>query len=178
MIYNYNELKLLLGSAYRIKRELKNGTLIKISDGVYTDSSNYSPIEYIAKRYPHTVFTFLSALYYRGLVNKPPKYFYVASKKETTRISNPAIKQTFIDNPFEGVDLLTFNGIEIRVFCLERTLISLIKNKNKIDQSTYHQAIKNFRLIEDKIDKIKLKKFISKEKKRDIIAKTIYLEVF
>ncbi|MFA5283016.1 MAG: hypothetical protein WC366_00595 [Bacilli bacterium] len=178
MIYTYKELLAHLGSAYQIAKEIKKGTICKLFDGIYSNSENYSPIEYIAKKFPNSVFTFTSSLFFYGLIDNLPDKYCLACKKNSTRIRDKNVHQFFVDNLFEGVNLLEYNGVELKVYCLEKSLICLIKNRNKIDRSLYHFAIRSFRLIENRIDKIKLAKFLCKEKCNKSITRIIYDEVF
>lgn len=178
MIYTYKELFAHLGSSYQIKKEIKNGSICKLFDGIYSDSKNYSPIEFIVKKYPSSVFTFTSSLFFYGLIDRLPDKYCLACKKNSTRIYDKNIQQFFVDNLFEGVNLIDFNGVELKVYCLEKTLISLIKYCNRIDESLYHSAIKSFRLIENKIDKYKLNNYLRKEKHYQSITRIIYREVF
>lgn len=178
MILTYKELINYLGSDYQIKKQIKEGLIAKVSPGFYA-VDNYSPFELIVKKYNNSVFTFLSALYFLKLFNRQPDFYYLASKKESTRIDNPLIKQTFVDSKtfFDNVILLTFDGVEIQVYSKEKSLIIFLKNRNKVSSDIYHEVIVNYRNIAKTLNLKQISLLLNKEKNKERLKEIINREI-
>lgn len=126
----------------------KNG-LNKIAPGFYA-SDDYFVDEYfiIQKRYPKYIFSGMSALYLHGLTDKvvtdvnvtAPQGYNPSRKKMDNfvihKISNNEIYNLGI------VKVKTMFGNIIKAYDEERTIVDLIKYRNKYDSETFIKAIK------------------------------------
>ena len=178
MVLTYKELIELFGSDYQIKKHIAEGDIFKICDGYYTPG-DFSPIEILVKKFPKSVFSFTTALFFHGLITEIPTPYYITSKKDSTRIKDDNVVQLFVSqkNLFDNVSLLFRDGIQIMVYSKEKTLISLVKNRNKISPFMYHEAVVNYRKISGELNMRVLNSLINKEKNKDKIREIITKEV-
>ena len=96
MLLTYNQCRNQFGSDYRIQNLLKSEKLFKVQEGIYS-TSNYSSIyEVISLKYPNAIFTMDSAFYVHGLTDEVPDLYCLATRRETTRIKDNRIKQSFM----------------------------------------------------------------------------------
>lgn len=179
MILTYKELLNYFGSDYQIKKQICEGLIVKVKPGYYA-SGDYSPFELFVKKYnDKNIFTFLSSLYFQKLLNRQPDFFYIASEKDSTRIIDPLAKQIFMSKNkfYEGVDLLSFDGIQIKCFSKEKSLVIFLENRNKLSFDIYHEVILNYRLIIKTLNMKQLNYFINKSKNPKFLQKIIAREI-
>ena len=110
MLYFRKELDKNKYSTYQLNKAIKNKELFKVDKGLYSDVEFVNPLEIISKKYPNAIFTSDSAYYYYDLTDVIPDYFYLATKRSDSRISDKNIKQVFIPN-----DLFDFGKTQIEV---------------------------------------------------------------
>ena len=86
MLYFRNELDKDRYSTYQLNKAIKNRELFKVDNGLYSDVEFVNPLEIICKKYPDAIFTSDSAYYYYDLTDVIPDYFFLATKRNNTRI--------------------------------------------------------------------------------------------
>ncbi len=179
MLLTYNQCRNQFGSDYRIQNLLKSEKLFKVQEGIYS-TSNYSSIyEVISLKYPNAIFTMDSAFYAHGLTDEVPDLYCLATRRETTRIKDNRIKQSFMkDDIFElGKIEMEFQGDNIKVYNQERMLIELIRNKSKIPFDYYKEIIGNYRNRINEMDFGKVHEYAEHFKMNQTIMNTIQMEV-
>lgn len=179
MLLTYAQCRNLFGTDYKIKNLLKSEQLFKVQEGIYS-TSNYSSIyEIISLKYPDAIFTMDSAFYIHGLTDEIPDIYYLATRRESTRIKDERIRQSFLkDNIFElGKTEMDFQGDKIKIYNQERMLIELIRNKSKIAFDLYKEIIGNYRKRVNKIDFGKVSEYVEHFKMNQTIMNTIQMEV-
>lgn len=179
MLLTYAQCRNLFGTDYKIKKLLKSEQLFKVQEGIYS-TSNYSSIyEIISLKYPDAIFTMDSAFYIHGLTDEIPDIYYLATRRESTRIKDERIRQSFLkDNIFElGKTEMDFQGDKIKIYNQERMLIELIRNKSKIAFDFYKEIIGNYRKRVNKIDFGKVSEYVEHFKMNQTIMNTIQMEV-
>lgn len=154
MVLTYNECIKRYGSDYRIKKEIKEGSLFQKEKGVYSTSRNISDIEVVMCKYPKAIFTGRSAFYYHALTDVIPDYFYLATKREDSRIKDKRVIQSFlVKGIFEaGIEKHMYNNMKIRMYNRERMLVELMRFKSKIPFDYYKEIIQNYRRIVEEMD--------------------------
>ena len=180
MLYFHKELKVLLKSDYQIQKAVLNGEYYKIENGLYSDVEFVNPLEIICKKYPNAIFTSDSAYYYYDLTDVIPDYFFLATKRTDSRISDNNIKQLFVPNDlFEfGKTQIEIENVRINIYDEERMLIELIRKKNTIPFDYYKEIISNYRKKVDKLDIYKIQEYISYYKNEATLYDTLMREVF
>ena len=154
MILTYNECLDRYGSDYKLKKEIQRGALFMKEKGIYSTKRNISDIEVIMRKYPKAVFTDKSAFYYHSLTDVIPDYFYLATKREDSRIRDVRVKQSFLkDDIFEhGIEKMQYNNIPIIIYNRERMLVELMRFKSKAPFDYYKEIIQNYRRITEEMD--------------------------
>ena len=179
MVLTYKDCIKKYGSDYYLKKNIENGELFQLEKGLYSDKKFVSEKERISVKYPNAVFYGDSAYYYHGLTDVIPDDYFVATRREDTRIKEGNIHQSFIkDELFNlGITEIESNGIKIKVYDLERMLIELIRFRAKLPFDYYKEIIGNYRRRIYELDFSKLENYASHFKKRESIMKAIELEV-
>ena len=154
MLLTYNECIDKYGSDYKLKKEISNGTIFFQEKGLYSTMPKVSDLETIMGKYPNAVFTNRSAFYYHSLTDVIPDFFYLATKREDSRIKDVRVKQSFMKDELFGVGIedVKYNNILVRVYNKERMLIELMRFKSKLPFDYYKGIIQNYRRIVEKMD--------------------------
>ena len=87
MLLSYQECLEKYGTDYKIKKSVHDGKLYIKEKGIYSDKEYVSELEIISKKYPNAIITLNSAFYYYGLTDTIPDFYYVATPKNTRKIS-------------------------------------------------------------------------------------------
>lgn len=179
MILSYEECIKKYKSDYQIRKQINMHNLFKIERGMYSDKENESCAAVLMKKYPRAVFTLNSAFYYQGLTDTIPQKYYLQTDKDDTKISDTKIKQCF-DNCSSmdiGVEIIDYNGDEIRVFSKERLLIELVRNRTKLPFDYYKEIIGNYRKLIYELDFQTIEEYAEELPKTDLVINTIKMEV-
>ena len=154
MLLSYNECIDKYGSDYLLKKEIANGNIFMKEKGVYSTKRNVSDIEVIMNKYPKAVFTDRSAFYYHSLTDVIPDHFYLATRREDSRIRDSRVKQSFLkDEIFEpGIESLQYNNMSIRIYSKERMLVELMRFRTKMPFDYYKEIIQSDRRIAEEMD--------------------------
>ena len=149
-----------------LTRMVKNGELIRVDRGIYTDpNGDYDEYYFFHKRFKVAVFSYISALYLHGFTDIIPDEMEVTVYKGynphrigenirihyvTKRIHNLGITgcQTMFENT-------------VRVYDLERTICDLVKNRSEIETELFSKTIDKYVHYENK-DLNKLYEFSKK----------------
>ncbi|WP_173017077.1 type IV toxin-antitoxin system AbiEi family antitoxin domain-containing protein [Suipraeoptans intestinalis] len=154
MLLTYKECIDRYGSDYQLKKEIASGNIFMKEKGIYSTAENISDVEVIMRKYPKAVFTDRSAFYYHSLTDVIPEYFYLATKREDSRIKDKRVKQSFLlDEIFDsGIEEILYNNMQIRVYNKERMLVELMRFKSKLPFDYYKEIIQNYRRVSEEMD--------------------------
>lgn len=179
MLFSYDECIKQYGSDYQIKKAIEEGVLYKMVPGIYSDRKNEPDTAVIGMKYPNAVFTLYSAFFYQGLTDTIPLFYYLATDKDATKIRDKKIKQIFDnhDSLDIGVEILTYNGDDIRVFSKERLLIELVRNKRNLPFDYYKEIIGNYRRMTYELDFQLVEEYAERLPKTRLVMDTIQMEV-
>lgn len=179
MLISYNDCISQYGNDYKLNKAVAAGELFKVKSGIYSTKKTFSELEIVAFRYPNAVFTMNSAFYYHSLTDVIPDGYHLATEKDAAKIKDKSIKQYFVRKErFDiGVTTKKYNGVDINVYDLERMLIELIRNKNKLPFDYYKEIIENYRNRVYDLDTQKLQEYIKHFPKSQAIFESIQLEV-
>ena len=180
MILTYAECKKIYKTDYAIHKLLAEGKLKRIRRGIYSDEDYAFDLEVVNKIYPYAVFTLYSAFYYHGLTDTIPKFYYLMTDKNATKIKDKRIHQVF-DNHESltlGIEEKIYNGVKIRIFSRERMLVELIRNKNKLPFDYYKEIIANYRKIVYELDIQVIQEYAMQLPKTKLVMEALQLEIF
>lgn len=180
MIYTYRECKEKYKSDYEIRKHIAAGRLKRLSRGVYSDSEFEQDLALISRKYPYAVFTMNSAFYYHGLTDTVPQSYYLITDKDATKIKEQRIYQFFDNNDSLelGVEMKKQNGVCIKIFTLERMLVELIRNKNRLPFDYYKEIIAHYRNLIFELDIQAVQEYAMQLPKSKLVMETLQLEVF
>lgn len=160
-------LKLLCDEGY-IERKEK---------GVYVKKGkNVNDFFLIQQRYKTGVFSHNTALYFYHLTDRTPLK-YDMTFKNNIRVNDEIIEPHYIkqDKCELGITELELQDkTTIKVYDLERTIIDILRDRNKIDLQIFNTAMKEYMKRKDK-NLIKLSKYAKEFKMEKILRK--YMEV-
>ena len=145
--------------------------------GVYVKKGkNVNDFFLIQQRYKTGVFLHNTALYFYHLTDRTPLK-YDMTFKNNIRVSNEIIESHYIkQEKYElGITELELQDkTTIRVYNLERTIIDILRDRNKIDLQIFNTAMKEYMKRKDK-NLIKLSKYAKEFKMENVLKK--YMEV-
>jgi predicted transcriptional regulator of viral defense system len=143
------------------------GYLETISRGVYR-LAELPPISnpdfiLVASRVPQSVICLISALSFHGLTTQIPHEVYIALKEgtKTPRLDFPPLSvHRFSKASFEaGITTLEIDGIPVRIYNQEKTLVDCFKFRNKLGMDVILEAVKMYKNINSGINISKLMKY-------------------
>lgn len=125
----------------------------QISRGIYVKKGkNVNDFFLLQYRYKKGIFSHNTALYFYHLTDRTPlKYDLTFESK--TRLHDNTIEAHYVKDEFfnVGVSSISFNdGTSVKVYDVERTIIDIIRNRNKIDNQILNTAIKEYMKKKDK----------------------------
>lgn len=180
MIYNYKEIIKIYKNDYNLKKALNKNEIFKLEKGIYSQSKIVSPLVIYSKKYPNAVITMDSAFYYYNLTDVIPNKVYLATDRNSDKINNKKIVQTFISKEilYQGKVTLEKDGEKINIYNRERLLIELIRKKKQIPFDYYKEIISSYREIVDELDMYKIEEYLSLFKNDLNLSNILQMEVF
>lgn len=168
------------GSDYFIQQKIENGELFKIEKGIYSEREYEPELALICYKYPKAVVTMNTAFYHYGLTDEIPDEYFLATKRESAPIADSRVKQVFMSEELldVGKTQVEYKGYFIPIFDKERMLIELIRYKSKLPFNYYKEIIGNFRRILPRLNPESIRDYAEVMPKKDMIIKTLRLEVF
>lgn len=180
MIYNYKEIMEIYKNDYNLKKALNKNEIFKLDKGIYSNKKIVNPLVIYSKKYPNSVITMDSAYYYYNLTDVIPSKVYLATDRNTDKINNEKIVQTFMSKNilYQGrVNLQTNDGV-INIYDRERLLIELIRKKKQIPFDYYKEIISNYRALVDELDMYKIEEYLALFKNDMSLSNILQMEVF
>ena len=160
-------LKLLCDEGY-IERKEK---------GVYVKKGkNVNDFFLIQQRYKTGIFSHNTALYFYHLTDRTPLK-YDMTFKNNIRVNDEIIEPHYIKKDKYELGIIELelqDKTTIKVYNLERTIIDILRDRNKIDLQIFNTAMKEYMKRKDK-NLIKLSKYAKEFKMEKILKK--YMEV-
>ncbi len=151
---------------YTLYCMLEKGKVERLSRGIYrlSDSPTMSEpdLAIVASRIPKAVICLISALSYHDLTTQIPHKVTIALPvgANTPKIDYPPISTyRFNEDSFEaGIEKYLVDGISIRIYNPEKTLVDCFKFRNKIGMDIVLEALKLYKERQS-IDVKKLMKY-------------------
>lgn len=180
MLYNYNEIKKIYKTTYKIRKAISNKEIYKIEKGIYSDKKEVHYLAVLMKKYPYAIISGESAYYYYNLTDKTPSKVFLTTRDSSTRIHDKNIKQIRMKESLYklGRTQIIYEGVTINIYDKERLLIDLARNKNKFGYDLYKEIVSNYRKNTDKLNIIKIEEYLQDFPNSDKILKILQDEVF
>lgn len=160
-------LKLLCDEGYVERKE----------KGVYVKKEkNVNDFFLIQQRYKTGIFSHNTALYFYHLTDRTPLK-YDMTFKNNIRVNDEIIEPHYIKKDKYELGIIELelqDKTTIKVYNLERTIIDILRDRNKIDLQIFNTAMKEYIKRKDK-NLIKLSKYAKEFKMEKILKK--YMEV-
>ncbi len=151
--------------------------LIKLENGVYVKTGKtVNEFFLLQQRYKKGVFSHNTALYFYHLTDRTPIKIDLTFPSNI-RVKNELIKSHYIKAEDYNIGINTINmndGTKINVYDIERTIIDIIRDRNKIDTQIFNTAIKEYVKLKNK-NLVKLSKYAREFKVEKILKQ--YMEV-
>lgn len=136
-----------------LTRMTANGQLEKAGRGIYrlpdSPGSEHESLATIATKVPQAVFCLLSALQFHELTTQLPRQVWIAMPRgsHTPKIDYPPIKMVqFAGEAYsEGIEVFDRDQVELRVYCIAKTIADCFKHRNKIGLDVALEALKDAR---------------------------------
>lgn len=160
-----------------IKMLLDEKYIERIEKGVYVKSGKtLNDFFLIQQRYKTGVFSHNTALYFYHLTDRTPLK-YDLTFRSNVRVNESLISAHYIDNSKYDIGLIKMelsDKTSIYIYDLERTIIDILRDRNKIDLQIFNQALNGYIKRKDK-NLIKLSKYAKVFKVENVLKK--YMEV-
>jgi len=136
-----------------LTRMTANGQLEKAGRGLYrlpdSQGSEHESLTTIATKVPQAVFCLLTALQFHELTTQLPRQVWIAMPRgsHTPKIDYPPIKMVQFGGEAysEGIEVLERDQVELRVYCVAKTIADCFKHRNKIGFDVALEALKDAR---------------------------------
>lgn len=136
-----------------LTRMTKTGLVKKIARGLYRlpdiPSSERESFAAISAKVPRAVFCLLTALQIHELTTQLPRQVWIAMPRGShkPKIDYPPIKmiQMTAETHLAGIDLIDCDQVNLRVYCVAKTVADCFKHRNKIGLDVALDALKEAR---------------------------------
>ena len=179
MVLTYKECVEQFNGLSKFKRALAEGKVHKLEKGYYSDQKYEPEMAVISRKYPNAILTLNSAFYYHGLTDTIPDYYYMATDKDSAKIKDCRIVQSF-DNSGQlmlGAEISQVEGASVLMYNKERLLIEAVRNRNRLPFEYYKELINNYRDIIYELDIQAIQEYAEKLPKTALVTKTLEMEV-
>lgn len=131
---------------------LETGHIMQIQRGLYAlinlPDMNDPDFVTVAKKVPIGVICLVSALYYHHLTVQIPKWIDIAvpQKYKTPALDNPPVRFHWLSDSvfYSGIEKHDFNGIEVRIFSPEKTIVDCFRLRKKIGMDVAIEGLKMY----------------------------------
>lgn len=180
MVYSYQEILEKYKTRSNLDDAIKKGEIFKIKNNVYSDKQYINPIVVISKKYPSGIITMDSAFYYYNLTDVIPQKVYLATNRNTNKITDEEVVQIFMSKDILDVGKIEIevNGNVVNIYDKERLLIELVRKRASIPFDYYKEIIENYRRISDDLDMYKIEEYVALFKNEVTLFDILQREVF
>lgn len=125
----------------------------KVARGIYVkNGKSINEIFLLQQRYKKGIFSHNTALYLYNLTDRAPLKYDITFESKT-RIHDKSIAAHYIKQELFLVGVNTVDmedGTTVNCYDIDRTIIDMIRNRNKIDGQIFNTAIKEYMKRKDK----------------------------
>ena len=180
MVYSYQEILEKYKTRNNLDEAIKKGEIFRIKNNVYSDKQYINPIVIISKKYPSGIITMDSAFYYYNLTDVIPQKVYLATNRNSNKITDEEVVQIFMSKDILDVGKIEVevNGNLVNMYDKERLLIELVRKRASIPFDYYKEIIENYRHISDELDMYKIEEYVALFKNEVTLFDILQREVF
>jgi predicted transcriptional regulator of viral defense system len=134
---------------------VRDGQVTKIARGLYAvpcaEAPGYPDLIVAARLFPRGVVCLLSALYHHGLTTQIPHAVDMAIKQHDQPPrplpAHPPIQVYWFSEPAyaAGIETIMLDGLPVRIYNREKTLIDIFKYRNKLGLDTALEALRLYK---------------------------------
>ncbi len=103
----------------------------------------------VSRKIPKGVICLISALSFHEITTQIPHFVHIAIERGSTRpkLEYPPVRTYWFKGEAftEGIEHHTLDGIDLQVYCVEKTLADCFKYRNKIGMDTVLEALSLYR---------------------------------
>ena len=129
------------------------GILQRVTRGLYrlteADMLSNPDLATVAARAPEAVVCLVSALDFHDLTTQIPHRVYIALKQGShcPRLEWPPVQAIYLTEPCfsAGVEVHELDGVPVRIYSVEKTIVDCFKYRNKIGLDVALEALKSYR---------------------------------
>lgn len=137
-------------SATAISRATKDGTIVRVSRGLYeranADGDSQTQLAEVAKRYPQLRICLLSALAFYDVTDQLPRQVWgaITAAGWKPQSTYPRIRSVRFREPYYSGGLIhhTIAGVKVPIYSLEKTLADAFRNPKLVDRSVAIESLK------------------------------------
>ncbi len=134
----------------QVRLMVARGDLVELARGLYAskgfEATPHHALALVAARVPHAVVCLLSALAFHGLTTQQPAEVWIAVPPRTWRpkLDWPALRVVQASGArwTEQVEVHTVEGIQVKVYGVEKTVIDCFRFRNKIGLDVALEALR------------------------------------
>ncbi|MGP1414131.1 MAG: type IV toxin-antitoxin system AbiEi family antitoxin domain-containing protein [Bacillales bacterium] len=165
-----------------LKALIIKGEIEKIANGLYTlPNENIDEYLYFSFRIPKGIFSHETAAYLQGLTTRIPNIYVITVKNGDNVSRVKLIKDNiifkYVKKEYYDIGKISITspfGRKISIYDKERTILDIIKDKDRIDTQVFCESIKSYFSSKEK-DLLKLSKYAIKMNMEQILKQ--YTEV-
>lgn len=173
----YSDLKELNIHKQYVKLLCDEYYIEKVEKGVYVKKGKIvNDFFLIQQRYKTGIISHNTALYFYHLTDRTPLK-YDLTFKNNIRVINNIISPHYIKDSYYKIGLSEMkmqDGTTIKLYDMERTIVDIVRDRNKIDLQIFNTAIQEYMKRKDK-NLVKLSKYAKQFRVENILKK--YMEV-
>ena len=137
-----------------IKELSDSGDIIQVQRGVYVTKDGYvDDFFLIGQKFKKGIFSHETALYLLGFSDRAPIEITMTFKhgRSTTDIKAEGIRPVMVSKYFSvGENVITRDGLEIKAYNIERTLVDLLRPRYDTDLEQLIPALKRYAVYDKK----------------------------
>ena len=142
-------------SRYTLGELVSENRLSYVQRGVYVTEKGYADDYFLLQqRFPKGVYSHETALYLLGFSDRIPLQLVMTFKQgtSTSRMKKESIRPVMVSYHFEEgiIDVKRSGGTFVRTYCIERTLVDMLKKRYSADFEQLIPAIKQYAKYKDK----------------------------
>ena len=149
-----NQVSKLGFSRTTIKSLVEEGLITPIQRGIYVTGNCYVDDFFLLnQKFKKGIFSHETALYLHGFSDRSPNQITMTFEHgtSTTRIKDVGIKPIMVSKDFlVGETIILRNGMKVRVYNIERTLVDLLKSRYDVDYEQLIPALKRYATYDKK----------------------------
>ena len=142
-------------SRYALRKLVEEGKLISVQRGIYVTEMGYvDDFFLLQQRFSKGIFSHETALYLLGFSDRVPQVIVMTFQQgqSTFRMKDENIRSVMVSHHFdEGIiEIERSGGTSIRVYCIERTLVDMMKKRYDGDLEQLIPALKRYATYQEK----------------------------